>query len=55
MLNMDRVWSKKCSDTELKRCGTGEVQDQDQCLITRKVDVSAFYLIGVYRKLELSI
>jgi len=27
ILHMDRVWSKKCHETELKRCWTGEVQD----------------------------
>ena len=34
MLHMDRVRSKKCSETKLKRhwTGTGEVQDQDQDL-----------------------
>jgi len=29
MLHMDRVRSKKCSETEPKRCWTEEVQDQD--------------------------
>jgi len=29
MLHMDQVWSKKYSETEPKRCWTGEVQDQD--------------------------
>ena len=29
MLHMDRVQSRKCSETELKRYWSGEVQDQD--------------------------
>ena len=29
MVCMDQVWSKKCSETEPKRCWIGELQDQD--------------------------